>query len=424
MARETWQQVQKDTYTNYNRQYVSSTKPDVVTETTADRVSYYKAGYRDSTVTPGFHNPNRKGRLKPRAFTFSEEENYAFTGRRSRKTTKLQPGQYGYFEEVASGPANTSSTGISGIEWPSGSRVDKTPPTNLDSRARNGLLLKIKSSAVNLGVMGAERKKTAAMVGNTAMNLVNAMRNLRRGNFSGAAEDLGVPPKKRARSRFNKAYAKDSARAVGGGWLALQYGWKPLLTDIYGSCEALARRNDAPMYVTTTKSATSVTPFRINQVSKSQDLVSGEFWAGAKLTVVKYGVTYYRPQSVDSSLSQLGITNPALIAWELVPYSFVVDWFLPIGDWLGTFDATVGLTFYSGYRTVYSSSSIRYMSTRQGTYSNYTDDWLRTAQVSEVFVQRVPLTGFPSPAIPRFKNPVSVGHMQNALALLTQSFKR
>lgn len=30
----------------------------------------------------------------------------------------------------------------------------------------------------------------------------------------------------------------------------------------------------------------------------------------------------------------LGLTNPELVAWELVPYSFVADWFIPLGDWM------------------------------------------------------------------------------------------
>jgi hypothetical protein len=28
----------------------------------------------------------------------------------------------------------------------------------------------------------------------------------------------------------------------------------------------------------------------------------------------------------------LGLTNPLNVAWELVPFSFVVDWFIPIGS--------------------------------------------------------------------------------------------
>jgi hypothetical protein len=42
-------------------------------------------------------------------------------------------------------------------------------------------------------------------------------------------------------------------------------------------------------------------------------------------------------------LSQLGITNPALLVWELIPYSFVIDWLIPVGDFLSSLDALVGV---------------------------------------------------------------------------------
>jgi hypothetical protein len=31
---------------------------------------------------------------------------------------------------------------------------------------------------------------------------------------------------------------------------------------------------------------------------------------------------------------QLGLLDPATVLWEIIPYSFVVDWFLPIGSYL------------------------------------------------------------------------------------------
>jgi hypothetical protein len=35
----------------------------------------------------------------------------------------------------------------------------------------------------------------------------------------------------------------------------------------------------------------------------------------------------------------LGLTDPLSVAWELIPYSFVVDWFVPIGTYLDNLNA-------------------------------------------------------------------------------------
>jgi len=45
-----------------------------------------------------------------------------------------------------------------------------------------------------------------------------------------------------------------------------------------------------------------------------------------------------------TAAQQAGLTNPALVAWELVPYSFVFDWVCSVGDWLTALTALNGLT--------------------------------------------------------------------------------
>lgn len=64
----------------------------------------------------------------------------------------------------------------------------------------------------------------------------------------------------------------------------------------------------------------------------------------------------------------VGLMDPLSVAWELVPFSFVLDWFLPIGSWLsarglsqamtGTFVTTkrIWVQGYAPYRIVGSST--------------------------------------------------------------------
>jgi hypothetical protein len=55
------------------------------------------------------------------------------------------------------------------------------------------------------------------------------------------------------------------------------------------------------------------------------------------------------------TLNQLGLLNPLSLIYELTPWSFVVDWFVPIGPVLNALTAPAGLIFVSGTKSVKSS---------------------------------------------------------------------
>lgn len=52
-----------------------------------------------------------------------------------------------------------------------------------------------------------------------------------------------------------------------------------------------------------------------------------------------------------ANLNSIGMANPAEVLWELVPLSFVWDWFMPVGSFLQSLSATAGLDFLGGYTT-------------------------------------------------------------------------
>jgi hypothetical protein len=115
-------------------------------------------------------------------------------------------------------------------------------------------------------------------------------------------------------------------------------------------------------------------------------------------------------------LNQLELINPAEIAWELLPYSFVVDWFLPVGNVLSAWSATWGLSYVDGVITSRAQGSAgglnRVLSdvTRQS--GGFT--WL----VDQTGIRREVVTS-PSPFL-YFKSPFSTTHVVSALALLRQ----
>ena len=57
---------------------------------------------------------------------------------------------------------------------------------------------------------------------------------------------------------------------------------------------------------------------------------------------------------------QLGFINPAVVVWDAVPYSFVVDWFLPVGKFLQSFSNDFGITLIELSKTMGSYGSMTY----------------------------------------------------------------
>jgi hypothetical protein len=45
--------------------------------------------------------------------------------------------------------------------------------------------------------------------------------------------------------------------------------------------------------------------------------------------------------SIEAILYSLGVTKPLSIIWEAIPFSFVVDWFVRVGDWLSSLEDTL-----------------------------------------------------------------------------------
>jgi hypothetical protein len=123
-------------------------------------------------------------------------------------------------------------------------------------------------------------------------------------------------------------------------------------------------------------------------------------------------------------MSQLGMANPLSLAWELLPYSFVVDWFLPIGQFLSSLDYALGLEFRYGWMTVQHRQSWNSRLTRtHGTQFGFEADWSGgTGNGKGFYMHREALHSFPFPPLPVLKDPFSPIHMANGLALLSEAF--
>jgi len=140
----------------------------------------------------------------------------------------------------------------------------------------------------------------------------------------------------------------------------------------------------------------------------------------------KWIIEYEVDDTRLANLDDWGITNPALLAWELVPYSFVVDWFYPVGDWLSQVGYSLGLYFVRGMRSSVAEATTvrRYKKAVADAYPYY---WKvrGTDTIQSAVFHRELVSNFPSPGWPK-PDPGGLRGKRifNALSLLALAFDR
>jgi hypothetical protein len=156
--------------------------------------------------------------------------------------------------------------------------------------------------------------------------------------------------------------------------------------------------------------------------------------SGKKEMTKQMKIAYRIDTGALNTANIFGLTNPLTVAWELVPFSFVADWFLPIGQALQDLTATSDLVWAGGFinrkyvldiQTTYAPGSPWYPSgvTGVGPWWTAESGSMKFSQSQFVF-SRVGMSGFPGPQFPKFKNPLSPSHATSAIALLSSLFRR
>jgi len=189
-----------------------------------------------------------------------------------------------------------------------------------------------------------ERDEAIKMILKRALQISGSIGAARRGDFSGLARSLNVKalkPSKLPKSGANL-------------WLEYHFGWEPLIKDIYAAVDTLQQpvKNKPIRGVGKTKSTnnfsqTFVGNRRIVSVQKLEIFAR----CGCSLVITNPALWL---------ANQMGLINPLTVAWELVPYSFVVDWFVPVGTFLNSYTEWFGSSLSGSFTSVKTTEVIDY----------------------------------------------------------------
>jgi hypothetical protein len=302
-----------------------------------------------------------------------------------------------------------------------------TPPplpghnSSVKNKAISNLIKKAEEDiAANLAQDFAQFGQLTRLIAGNATKIYNAVRAVKRGDVTTALQSLGADTRTRV---HHNSKGTSKAKSTADLLLEIQYGWKPLLSDIDGMMRLLAQSMLKKPKIVTVRSGSNKTIKREVRTSffpGKEDIVLDveEFYS------CRVGVRYTYRSELVSYLQQTGFTNPINLAWEILPGSFIADWFIPIGPYLETLSAWQSKVFCGGFITQFSRGQV----SCGFELTNESGGYVRTVKGgykrTSVEVVREPLGDFPRLALPKPKNPVSAEHAINAIALLTSALKR
>lgn len=254
------------------------------------------------------------------------------------------PLPYGYQRSVVTRAYGKFST----TSW---SSVSSSWKTDLRDDAANKALARIDKALTpdraELAVTIAEMNKAVDMIAFRSSQILRMVISLKNGHyrqFRDSLRDVGVRGKVTHRKRL-KHWSKT--------FLEYHYGWSPLVKDIGAAVNTLQK--GIPPHALRARGAGS---------SRSVDKMQTSVVTQYSMETLEHRVQLGGQVAIQNSdlwlANQLGFINPASVAWELVPFSFVVDWFVNVGEFLNQATGFLGLSLQNTYQTHVLNSSVSF----------------------------------------------------------------
>lgn len=163
-------------------------------------------------------------------------------------------------------------------------------------------------------VFVAELRETLGMLRNPLGGLKKTLKKIRR---------------RKRRQRFNKS--RTVADFISSHWLQYRYGIMPLVYDVEDAAKAVAYLGNNPKRYTARGYANDDV-----QLTRTDETALARYHATRNVktrqrTKVRAGILY----ELDARNSfGVGLQEVPKAVWEVVPFSFVVDWFVNTGDFV------------------------------------------------------------------------------------------
>lgn len=192
---------------------------------------------------------------------------------------------------------------------------------NLANYSRVKADAKLNEAVTDLGMMLAELGETLGLLVSPFRALARLLKKV-----------------KKSGSSSGKSLRK-AADSLSNWWLQYRYGVIPLISDIESIMEEFAKKVHMFNMHIRSRRGTVQDSTETKVISTDGDGgISWETERVVKVDVVSTSIIYFKMtlEGIASYMSYWGVSPSQLpaLAWELIPYSFVADWFVNVGDWL------------------------------------------------------------------------------------------
>jgi hypothetical protein len=154
--------------------------------------------------------------------------------------------------------------------------------------------------------------------------------------------------------RYTKAYSFSDNRRyrdeASNLWLEYRYGISPIVFDMIDTLKAVYAadlRNELTKQDILTSRGRSGEEEDV-QIALSA-VAGGLSYTGTRYASYSYDIrtyVHYRwsaPDGILRRLNDFGLFDVPKAIWEICPFSFIADWFIPIGEWLGALTPKIGV---------------------------------------------------------------------------------
>jgi len=203
---------------------------------------------------------------------------------------------------------------------------------DLEREVLEKALRTLSESKASLGEFYFEREKTYAMIKKRVDDIHRCVLFLRRGNVAAAVSSIG------------QKHLFDLWKDASNIWLEAKYGWIPLMSDCLGAAEFIFDKYSG---ISKSHKHRASKQVKLEKTNRSGDTLPGHYYSQTKISGYKkcsVVIDGYVSNPLASDANSLGLANPVNLAWNLLPLSFVVDWFVNVDEFLGQFSRDFGLT--------------------------------------------------------------------------------